>query len=615
VDSTTAFARADRHPGNAVVRLRRRTRFRSRLQFVLPALFAFVVILATGRSLGAQDPQQDPQQTPQANQPTNPNQLASVHGLVRSGASGEPLPRALVRINGDASTAVLTDGEGRFEIADVPEGPQEFTVEKPGFIDQAEAGDSNAGNSHGYGHNVIVVAQMGDVTFTMLPVNSIRGQIQLSTGDVAQGITVSLLRRTVQDGRAVWQNEANAKTDSEGVYRFGGLADGVYAVYTEPTMDSEAANNLVETGSGKNVARQGYASMFYPDAHDLASAAKIRLSGGEQAQANIPLTLEPFQSVTATVTKLRTTAGSGDNVAVQVTDAQSRPLPYPAQYDAATHTAQAALPDGAYSFIATQTMNPVFVKTTADNSGSPMAVRSDLQSAIGEVSFSVAGRAVSNLRIPLSQQGSNPIQVSVEHGVGGSTPSGDPRVFVTVSQAGGGLGDGIVGNYAEGASTGPLHTEHPPPGSYWVHTSIAPRGLCEASFTAGAASLAHEPLVLSGSGATAPLVLTLRDDCARLTLSLPGSVGLSAGEEDFHVVYVVPDFDSTEDVIPQTLRPSTGGRITLTGLTPGKYHVYAFTRPVALEYRNPAVLAALRGQAITLAPGADAELTVEVPQR
>jgi hypothetical protein len=107
----------------------------------------------------------------------------------------------------------------------------------------------------------------------------------------------------------------------------------------------------------------------------------------------------------------------------------------------------------------------------------------------------------------------------------------------------------------------------------------------------------------------------LRDDCAKLTLSLPGSVSYTAGEEQAYTVYVVPDFDLTEDVIPQTLRTSTGGRVTLTGLTPGNYHVFTFDRPVALEFRNPEVLAALPSQAVSLEPNAEAELAVEVPQR
>jgi hypothetical protein len=78
----------------------------------------------------------------------------------------------------------------------------------------------------------------------------------------------------------------------------------------------------------------------------------------------------------------------------------------------------------------------------------------------------------------------------------------------------------------------------------------------------------------------------------------------------------VPDFDSTSDVVPQTLRPSTGGTVTLTGLTPGNYHVYAFDQPVALGYRNPEALAALPnpGQAVTLSPGTTSNLVVEAPE-
>ena len=141
------------------------------------------------------------------------------------------------------------------------------------------------------------------------------------------------------------------------------------------------------------------------------------------------------------------------------------------------------------------------------------------------------------------------------------------------------------------------------------------RTVCEASFTAGGASVGREPLVLGVTGSTVPLTLSLRDDCAKLTLSLPCSVAYTAGEERAYTVYVVPDFDSTHDVVPQTLRTSTGGRVTLTGLTPGNYRVYTFDRPVALEYRNSAVLGSLPSQAVSLEANADAELTVEVPQR
>src|SRR5260370_15778815 len=91
--------------------------------------------------------QQEQIPLPSSTTPTSP--VTTVHGVVRNGASGEPLPRALVRINGDASTGALTDGDGHFEISGVPTGPQEFQIMKPGFLDQAEAAaDSSGENSH-----------------------------------------------------------------------------------------------------------------------------------------------------------------------------------------------------------------------------------------------------------------------------------------------------------------------------------------------------------------------------------------------------------------------------------------------------------------------------------
>ena len=64
------------------------------------------------------------------------------------------------------------------------------------------------------------------------------------------------------------------------------------------------------------------------------------------------------------------------------------------------------------------------------------------------------------------------------------------------------------------------------------------------------------------------------------------------------------------------LRPSSGGSMTVPKLTPGNYHVYTFTTPMELEYRNPAAMAQLSvaGQGVTLAPGEAGSLLLEVPR-
>ena len=191
---------------------------------------------------------------------------------------------------------------------------------------------------------------------------------------------------------------------------------------------------------------------------------------------------------------------------------------------------------------------------------------------------------MTHLQIPLAAQRSNIVQVSVcsesnsqQAASRRSTPS-RPPIVIMLSQAGGSINDGMVTSYAEGYATGPIETTSSMnPGSYWVHTTIPQKTLCEASFTAGGASLAREPLVLR-SPAHRP---RSRSPCATiapsLKISLPPEADVAnAGDEPYYTVYVIPDFDSTTDITPVVLRPSSGGTHDLDGLTPGSYHVYTF---------------------------------------
>jgi len=307
-------------------------------------------------------------------------------------------------------------------------------------------------------------------------------------------------------------------------------------------------------------------------------------------------------------------------LSAQVLDALGHSLPYRAEYDPATHALRALLPDGSYSFAVTVTFSRFTASVAGNNTFTPAMDASPLT---GQVEFSVAGHDVSKLRIPLLPQRPNPLQVTVLHSgvqtASRNSTSGEAgAIIVTISQAGESLNNGMVGLYAEGAAPGTLQATFTPSGSYWAHTTISQHGLCMASFTAGGANLATEPLVVGPAGVTASLDMTLRDDCAQLTLMLPAAgTAPASGEELWYTVYVVPDTESTDSVVQQTLRPSSGGSYTVEGLTPGSYHVYTFVAPLVLEYHNPAALAALPtpGQAVTLSPGAAGRLVLEVPAR
>jgi hypothetical protein len=399
-------------------------------------------------------------------------------------------------------------------------------------------------------------------------------------------------------------------------------------------MDSELAGALAAGGTDARVAMKGFARMFYPDAREFSSAARIKVTGGEQATANMTLTEEPFHLVRATVRWPgdRAPGGQGNPVTmspgsnglvslpetfsvdgsmqnavtVEVSDTEGHRLEYQGQYDNATHIAQAMLPDGVYLLRVTS------VGMFMTGGHGPLGGQTALA---GQAEVAVADHPVTKLQISASPISMSPIQATVMHSESASgSAAGKGIVFISVSQAGSSNSDGMNAQLAEGEAPGTLATNWMGPGAYWVNTVVGQAGMCESSFTAGGASLAREPLVVNQGGTTAPLTLMLRDDCGTLKLSLPtAGLALAAGEERAYTVYVVPDFDSTTTVNAMTLRPSSGASQILNNLTPGNYHIYTFAAPVELEYRNPEVMAGLTGQAVTVSPGTTQEIVLEVP--
>jgi hypothetical protein len=549
------------------------------------------------------------QQSDQPNPATEPMRI-TVQGIVHNAVTGDPLPSALVEIEGDANTGALTDGEGHFEIPGVPLGPQTIRVAKPGFRDRPYATEEPGLQTDGPAHSVLLAAQMPDLTFSLSPDCAIHGHIELSTGDPAENVPVVLLKQGVRNGRAVWAVAANARANGDGAYRFGGLPDGVYAIYTQPTLESEPAVSVVAAGSAARVARSGYPAVFYPDARDLAAAGRIRLSAGSEAEANFNLALEPFHPVSAFVGDQNQASDTGKmpqpgGANAVVMDVSGHALPYIAQYDEVSHSLQANLPDGSYMMLAL---------ARAGGGERP-------KSMAGTVEFTVAGRDLSGLHIRLTPAAAATVHLRLVHSPDSTSPSitsNNPADLVNLNLD---SADGVplisfdtiwsMENSADDITFTAL------PGSYWLSAYLPHKGFCAGPFSAGSFNLAHEPLALSLASTPPPMDITLRDDCASLTLALPATQStFLPGDEPFFTVYVVPDFDTVQDIPPMTMHPSSGPTLNLDSLTPGNYHIYTFDSPAHLEYRNPAALATLpnAGQQVTLAAGAPASLVLEVPQ-
>jgi len=550
---------------------------------------------------------------------------ATVSGVVRNAATGEPLARAMVEIEGDANTGTLTDGDGRFELSGVPVGPQIIRVAKPGFRDRPYATEEIGAQAEGPAHSVMVAVQMPELAFALTPNCAIHGHIELSTGDPADGITVVLLKQIIRFGRAVWTMESTTRAHGSGEYRFGGLPDGTYAVYTLPALESEPVVSVVAPGSAANVARSGFAPVFYPDARDFGGAGRIKVSAGSQTEANFSLNLEPFYPVSILAAS-QPGGSSAAHPALQggytalVMDGSGHMLPYTAQYDDATHSLQANLPDGTYSVVVRGFPRPAgFISLDGGDfidPGHPPAM------LVGAADFTVANHAIAGLRVSLATQPPALVHLRFQH----NSESANSGVFATnnateLVNLNLELAGGVPQNNFESVwsmNGGPDSISFTAqPGAYWVSTYLPRKGMCLGTFTAGGANVARESLVISLTTAPPPMDLTLSDSCGTLALTLPqGLAGFVPGEERFYTVYVVPDFDTVQDIPPMTVHPSSGPTLTLDGIAPGSYHVYTFDTPVHLEYHNPAVLSALpkAGQAVTVVEASTSSLTLEVPE-
>ena len=141
------------------------------------------------------------------------------------------------------------------------------------------------------------------------------------------------------------------------------------------------------------------------------------------------------------------------------------------------------MPDGSYTLL----VSSVPISERRGGPGNPNA-----GVLAGSVDVTVAGRAVPNLRLAMSA---------------GKAEPGETDRAAQCGVFGGSRSDGGAGKpgrrmdrrqlwssaYARGAPLGPRGDFTSGRRSYWVHTSNQ-GGLCEASFTAGGANLAREPV-------------------------------------------------------------------------------------------------------------------------
>jgi len=215
-----------------------------------------------------------------------------IRGRVFASDTGTPVRRAQVRAqsnSGRGARLVTTDGEGRFELRDLPAGRWVVSVSKGGFVTQ------QFGQRHPYEAPEPIELADGQrvaADFALSRGGVITGHVFDEFGDPVTGARVQVMRSQMRQGRRQLSAAGVAdQTDDTGAFRIFGLAPGDYYV----------AGNLRVAPIDSPEGAVTYAPTYYPGTPALSEAQRVQVLAGQE-QSNLGFVLMPVRAVRVTGT-------------------------------------------------------------------------------------------------------------------------------------------------------------------------------------------------------------------------------------------------------------------------------------------------------------------------
>ena len=513
---------------------------------------------------------------------TDKRQTYVVSGTVVNSVTGEAIARALVRANGQSSRSTFSDSEGRFQFEGLPAGQIMLIAQKPGYSNEQDATGLLL-------YPIEVGPETASQTLKLSPLSAIFGRVIDAGGQPIEHIAVRLACQSLRDGRKTWESRGMTETDEDGHFRFPNLTPETYFVSVGPARET---GRILPAGEKPTT---GFPHLFYPGVAELASAAPIQLTAGQQYQADFSLSPVPVYHVSGLITGRR----PDSIVGLSVYSSAGDPLFLPVQLNSEQGTFSLdSVPAGSY-----------IVKATDSAAGQPWRA---------EQRLTVSGN-LDNVHLALAPAISIPVVIRMQSRGSGTASGGGsrfraseehPPINVSLRPAQPGAAETYANFDPRAAAAGrtAMALQNVDPDTYTVNLVPQPPWYVQ-SATYGETNVLSDDITV-GAGPSYPLDIVMRDDGASLTIN---ARGVGTAEHPAATVVLLPQ-------PPSKLMPPVLGYVTqaytATGLAPGDYLVFAFDRAAGLEYSNPDVLAGYASQAahVTLTANQQAQVTLDLIQ-
>ena len=214
-----------------------------------------------------------------------PTGTAVIRGHVIAAVGQRPLAKVEVHATADAlhvNKVVLTDANGRYEIAELPAGRYIVSTNKQNYVRAAYGERRPLGP--GAAIDVAAGQLVTKIDFLLQRAAAITGRISDEFGDPAPGVMVAPMRYLYVNGERRMQSAGpSVSTNDLGEYRLYGLVPGRY--FVSATL---RPMNFGDTAGD----RTAYMATLYPGTGNPADAQRLTIAAG-QTIAGINITLLP----------------------------------------------------------------------------------------------------------------------------------------------------------------------------------------------------------------------------------------------------------------------------------------------------------------------------------